>query len=113
MKLNLNSIKKNEQVIFKADSEITKDTIGFTQLTNTITDSKVYFLIYEATAYVDIEFLIKKLELTKSQIFSLIDENSFLVDSYCYRTGIHYYVQIEDALLLVKESERKNKDKHV
>lgn len=114
MKLNLNSIKKtNEQVIFKADSEISADKVGFTELTNTITNAKVYFLIYNAKAYMDIDFLAIKLELTKSEIFSLIDENSFLVDSYTYRQGIHYYLSIEDALLLVKESERKNKDKHV
>ena len=112
MKLNLNSIKKNEQVIFKAFKEISADNIGITQLTNTITDSKVYFLIYKGKAYIDIDFLAIKLELSKSQIFSIIDEDNILVDSYTYRTGIHYYLSIEDALLLVKESPVKNKDKH-
>ena len=112
MKLNLNSIKKTEQVIFRADSEIKKDSIGFTELTNTITNAKVYFLIYKGKAYIDTDFLARKLQLSKSQIFSLIDEDNILVDSYTYRQGIHYYVQIEDALLLVQQSNVKNKDKH-
>ena len=112
MKFNLNSIKKNEQVIFKAMQEIPKDNIGFAQLVNSITNAKVYFLIHEAKAYIDIDFLLRKLQLTKSQIFSMIDEDNILVDSYTYREGIHYYVQIEDALLLVEESNVKNKDKH-
>lgn len=113
MKLNLNSIKKADRVIFKAFKEIPKENIGFTQLTNTITDSRVYFLIYKCKAYIDIDFLLRKLELSKSQIFSLIDENSFLVDSYTYRSGIHYYLSIEDALILVEESKVTNKQKHI
>ena len=112
MKLNLNSIKKNEQVIFKADSEISADNIGFTQLVNSITNAKVYFLIYEAKAYVDIDFIARKLQLSKSQIFSMIDEDNILVDSYTYREGVHYYLSIEDALILVKDSAVTNKDKH-
>ena len=112
MKLNLNSIKKNEQVIFKADSEIPTDNIGFTQLVNSITNAKVYFLIYEAKAYVDIDFIARKLQLSKSQIFSMIDEDNILVDSYTYRDGIHYYLSIEDALILVKDSAVTNKQKH-
>lgn len=113
MKFNLNSLKKNEQVIFKAMQEIPKDNVGFTELTNSITNAKVYFLIYNAKPYIDIDFLARKLELTKEQIFSLIDENAFLVDSYTYRSGIHYYLSINDAFLLVKESPVKNKDKHL
>ena len=116
MKLNLNNLKKAEQVIFKAFKEIPKYKVSFIKLTNRITDSKVYFLIHNAKAYeayINIEFLARKLELTKEQIFNLIDENSFLVDSYCYREGIHYYLSIEDALILVEESPVKNKDKHV
>ena len=112
MKLNLNSIKKTEQVIFRADSEIPTDNIGFTQLVNSITNAKVYFLIYEAKAYVDIDFIARKLQLSKSQIFSIIDEDNILVDSYTYRTGVHYYLSIEDALILVKESAVTNKQKH-
>ena len=115
MKYNLKQLKKEDQVIFKAFKEIPKYNVSFIKLTNRITDSKVYFLIHNAKtyeAYIDIEFLARKLELTKSQIFSLIDENSFLVDSYCYREGIHYYLSIDDALILVKESKVTNKDKH-
>lgn len=112
MKLNLNSIKKTEQVIFRADSEIPTDNIGFTQLVNSITNAKVYFLIYNAKAYVDIDFIARKLQLSKSQIFSMIDEDNILVDSYTYRTGVHYYLSIEDALILVKESAVTNKQKH-
>ena len=112
MKFNLNSIKKNEQVIFKAMQEIPKDNIGFAQLVNSITNAKVYFLIHEAKAYIDIDFLLRKLQLTKSQIFSMIDEDNILVDSYTYREGIHYYLSIDDALILVQHSTVKNKDKH-
>ena len=114
MKYNLKQIKKADQVIFKAFKEIPKYKVSFIKLTNRITDSKVYFLIYnDAKAYIDIDFLARKLELSKSQIFSLINENAFLVDSYCYREGIHYYLSIEDAFLLVQEAPVKNKDKHM
>ena len=116
MKYNLKQLKKNDQVIFRAFKEIPKYKVSFIKLTNRITDSKVYFLIHNAKAYeayVDIEFLARKLELTKSQIFSIIDENAFMIDSYCYREGIHYYLSIEDALILVQESPVKNKDKYM
>ena len=113
MKYNLDSIKKTEQVIFKAMNEIPKDNVGFTKLVNSITNAKVYFLIYKGKAYIDIDFLARKLELTKSQIFSMINEDNILVDSYTYRQGIHYYLSIEDALILVKESTVKNKDRHM
>ena len=113
MKLNLNSIKKTEQVIFKAMQEISKDKVGITKLVNSITNATTYFLIYNAKSYVDIEFISRKLQLTKEKIFSMIDEDNILVDSYTYRSGIHYYLTIEDVLLLVQDSPVKNKDKHV
>ena len=113
MKYNLDSIKKADIVIFKAFKEIPYESIGFTKLVNTITDARVYFLIYKGKAYIDIDFLARKLELTKSQIFSMIDEDNILVDSYTYRQGIHYYLTIEDALLLVQQSTVKDKNKHV
>ena len=113
MKLNLNSIKKTEQVIFKAMQEIPKDNVGFTKLVNTITNNETYFLIYNATPYADIEFISRKLAMTKEQIFYLVNEDNILVDSYTYRQGIHYYLSIEDVLLLVKESNVKDKQKHV
>ena len=43
--------------------------------------------------------------------FAVMD--NILVDSYTYRQGIHYYLSIEDALLLVKESTVTNKQKHI
>ena len=41
-----------------------------------------------------------------------MDEDNILADSYTYREGRHYYLGIEDALLLVKESKVKDKQKH-
>lgn len=105
-----------EQAIFKAFKEIPKDKVSFIKLTGRITGSKVYFLIHNAKtyeAYVDIDFLSKRLQLTKSQIFKLIDENNILIDSNAYRSGIHYYLSIDDVEFLVNESAVTNKDKHV
>ena len=113
MKYNLNQIKKTEQVIFKAMQEIPYEKVGFTELTNDITNAKIYFLIHEGKANIDITFLVRKLELSKEQIFNLVDEDNILADSYTYREGRNYYLQMEDALLLVKESKVKDKDKHV
>ena len=113
MKYNLNQIKKTEQVIFKAMNEIPADKIAITELTNDITNAKIYFLIHEGKANIDIDFLVRKLEVTKEQIFSLVDEDNILADSYTYREGRHYYLGIDDALLLVKESKVTNKQKHV
>ena len=112
MKYNLNQIKKTEQVIFKAMNEIPKDKIAITELTNDITNAKIYLLIHEGKPYIDINFLVRKLEFSKEKIFNVIDEDSFLCDSYTYRTGRNYYLAMEDALLLVKESAVKDKDKH-
>ena len=113
MKYNLNQIKKTEQVIFKAMQEIPADKIAITELTNDITNDKIYFLIHEGKANIDITFLVRKLELSKEQIFNLVNEDNILADSYTYREGRNYYLQMEDALLLVKESKVKDKDKHV
>ena len=113
MKYNLNQIKKTEQVIFKAMQEIPADKIAITELTNDITNAKIYFLIHEGKANIDITFLVRKLELSKEQIFNLVNEDNILADSYTYREGRNYYLQMEDALLLVKESKVKDKDKHV
>ena len=113
MKYNLNQIKKTEQVIFKAMQEIPADKIAITELTNDITNDKIYFLIHEGKAYINIPFLVRKLELSKEQIFNLVNEDNILADSYTYREGRNYYLQMEDALLLVKESKVKDKDKHV
>ena len=113
MKYNLNQIKKTEQVIFKAMQEIPADKIAITELTNDITNDKIYFLIHEGKAYINIPFLVRKLELSKEQIFNLVNEDNILADSYTYREGRNYYLQLEDALLLVKESKVKDKDKHV
>ena len=113
MKYNLNQIKKTEQVIFKALEEIPHEKVGITELTNDITNTKIYFLIYKEKAYINIDFLVRKLEVTKEKIFSLINEDNILVDSYTYRSGIHYYLTINDAFLLVKESAVKDKDKHL
>ena len=112
MKYNLNQIKKTEQVIFKAMNEIPKDKIAITELTNDITSAKIYFLIHEAKPFIDVSFLVRKLELTKEQIFNLVNEDNILADSYTYREGRNYYLGIDDALLLVKESKVKDKDKH-
>ena len=57
MKYNLNQIKKTEQVIFKAMQEIPADKIAITELTNDITNDKIYFLIHEGKANIDITFL--------------------------------------------------------
>ena len=114
MKYNLNQIKKTEQVIFKAMSEIEADKVGFTYLVNEINDNKIYFLIHEERPYINIDFLVRKLELTKEQIFSLVPEDNILADSYTYREGRNYYLQMDDVLLLVKESKVKDdKEKHV
>lgn len=108
----LNQLKKPEQVIVKAMKEIPYEKVGFTELLNDITNAKIYFLVYNAKPYIDIDFLVRKLELTKEQIFNLIDEDNILADSYTYREGRHYYLGIDDALLLVKESNLTNKQKH-
>lgn len=113
MKYNLNQIKKTEQVIFKAMQEIPYEKVGFTYLLNEINDNKIYFLIHEERPYVDVTFLVRKLELTKEQIFSLVNEDNILADSYTYRQGRNYYLQMDDVLLLVKESKVTDKDKHV
>ena len=112
MKYNLNQIKKTEQVIFKAMSEIEADKVGFTYLVNEINDNKIYFLIHEGKPYIDISFLLRKLEFTKEKIFSLVDEDNILADSYTYREGRNYYLGIEDVEVLVKESKVKDKQKH-
>ena len=112
MRYNLNQIKKTEQVIFKAMQEITYEKVGFTYLVNEINDNKIYFLIHEERPYIDVSFLARKLEFTKEKIFSLVNEDNILADSYTYREGRHYYLGIEDALLLVKESKVKDKEKH-
>ena len=115
MKYNLNQIKKTEQVIFKAMQEIPYEKVGFTYLVNEINDNKIYFLIHEGKPYIDISFLARKLEFTKEKIFSLVNEDNILADSYTYREGRNYYLAIEDALLLVKESKATDtdKEKHV
>ena len=93
--------------------EIPYEKVGFTYLLNEINDNKIYFLIHEERPYVDVTFLVRKLELTKEQIFSLVNEDNILADSYTYRQGRNYYLQMDDVLLLVKESKVTDKDKHV
>ena len=75
MKFNLSQIKKTEQVIFKGMQDIPKDKVGITKLVNDITDTSIYFMIYNAKAYVDTDFLARKLELSKSQIFSMTSKS--------------------------------------
>ena len=114
MRYNLNQIKKTEQVIFRAMQEITYEKVGFTYLVNDINDNnnKIYFLIHEERPYIDVSFLARKLEFTKEKIFSLVNEDNILADSYTYREGRNYYLSIEDVEVLVKESKVKDKQKH-